>query len=99
MTLSFLELPLGHPEVLMPGADLMLLTWGTPVYHCKLALALLMDPPASLTSLVLELAHRARIELINLRTILPWNIDHRREGCAYMWININIVILQLCFIF
>ena len=25
--------------------------------------------------------------------------DHRQEGCAYMWININIVILQLRFIF
>ena len=83
----------------MPSANLMLLTWGTPIYHCELALALLMDPPALLMLLKLELAHRARIELINLRTILPWNINHCRGGCAYMWININIVILQLCFIF
>lgn len=58
----------------MPSADLTLLTWGTPMYHCELALALLVDPPALLASLVPESAHCARIELINLCTILPWNI-------------------------
>ena len=35
------ELPLGRAEVLVPGTDLTLLTWGTPLYHCETALALL----------------------------------------------------------
>ena len=69
------ELPLGRAEVLVPGADLTLLTWGTPVYHCEAALSLLADPPASLASLVPESARRARVELIDLRTVLPWDIE------------------------
>ncbi|EDR14909.1 uncharacterized protein LACBIDRAFT_319398 [Laccaria bicolor S238N-H82] len=32
------ELPLGQAEILVPGADLTLLTWGTPVYHSKVEL-------------------------------------------------------------
>ncbi|KAH9958311.1 thiamine diphosphate-binding protein, partial [Russula dissimulans] len=69
------ELPLGRAEVLVPGADLTLLTWGTPVYHCEAALSLLANPPASLASLVPESARRASVELIDLRTILPWDIE------------------------
>ena len=69
------ELPLGRAEVLVPGADLTLLTWGTPVYHCETALSMLADPPASLAPLVPEAARRARIELIDLRTILPWDVE------------------------
>lgn len=69
------ELPLGRAEVLVPGADLTLLTWGTPVYHCETALSMLADPPASLAPLVPEAARRARIELIDLRTVLPWDVE------------------------
>jgi len=69
------ELPLGRAEVLVPGADLTLLTWGTPLYHCETALSLLADTPASLASLVPESARRARIELIDLRTVLPWDVE------------------------
>jgi len=69
------ELPLGRAEVLVPGADLTLLTWGTPVYHCESALALLVDPPPSLAPLVPEAARGARVELIDLRTVLPWDVE------------------------
>jgi len=69
------ELPLGRAEVLVPGADLTLLTWGTPVYHCETALSLLANPPTSLASLVPESVRRASIELIDLRTVLPWDIE------------------------
>ena len=41
------ELPLGRAEVLILGADLTLLTWGTPVYHCEAALSLPADLPPS----------------------------------------------------
>ena len=69
------ELPLGRAEVLLSGTDLTLLTWGTPVYHCETALGLLADPPASLAPLVPEIMRGARIELIDLRTVLPWDIE------------------------
>ncbi|KAF7363809.1 Pyruvate dehydrogenase [Mycena sanguinolenta] len=38
-------LPLGRAETLVAGADLTLLTWGTPIYHCETALHMLDDPP------------------------------------------------------
>ena len=41
------ELPLSRAEVLILGADLTLLTWGTPVYHCEAALSLPADLPPS----------------------------------------------------
>ncbi|KAI0247954.1 thiamine diphosphate-binding protein [Lactifluus subvellereus] len=69
------ELPLGRAEVLVPGADLTLLTWGTPVYHCETALGMLADPPASLAPLVPEMMRSARVELIDLRTVLPWDVE------------------------
>ncbi|KAH9066355.1 thiamine diphosphate-binding protein [Lactarius vividus] len=69
------ELPLGRAEVLVPGADLTLLTWGTPLYHCETALSLLAEPPASLAPLVPEALRGARIELIDLRTVLPWDVE------------------------
>jgi 2-oxoisovalerate dehydrogenase E1 component beta subunit len=69
------ELPLGRAEVLVPGADLTLLTWGTPVYHCETALAMLANPPPSLTPFVPETARGARVELIDLRTVLPWDVE------------------------
>jgi len=66
------ELPLGCTEVLVLGINLMLLTWGTPVYHCEMAPSLLADVPASL---MLESARRARIGLIDLHTVLPWDVE------------------------
>lgn len=68
-------LSLSNAEVLLPGSDLTLLTWGTPVYHCESAISLLRSPPPSLASLVPPSVRSAKIELIDLRTILPWDID------------------------
>ncbi len=69
------ELPLGKAEVLQKGADLTLLTWGTPVYQCETALSLLSSPPESLRHIVPESLRNASIELIDLRTILPWDVE------------------------
>ena len=69
------ELPLGRAEVLVPGADLTLLTWGTPLYHCETALSMLAEPPATLAPLVPKALRGARIELIDLRTVLPWDVE------------------------
>ncbi|KAH8116993.1 thiamine diphosphate-binding protein [Phellopilus nigrolimitatus] len=69
------ELPLSSAEVLTRGSDLTLLTWGTPVYHCETALALLSSPPPSLAPLVPASLRGTSIELIDLRTILPWDVS------------------------
>ena len=67
------ELPLGQAEILTKGSDLTLLTWGTPVYHCETALKMLSEPPPVLEKLVPKSLRGASIELIDLKTILPWD--------------------------
>ncbi|KAJ7311469.1 thiamine diphosphate-binding protein [Mycena albidolilacea] len=75
-------LPLGRAETLVPGADLTLLTWGTPIYHCETALHLLADPPAGLASHVPAALRTAKVELIDLRSVLPWDADAVAESVA-----------------
>ncbi|KAJ7481230.1 pyruvate dehydrogenase [Mycena galericulata] len=66
-------LPLGRAETLVAGADLTLLTWGTPVFHCETALHMLADPPPALATHIPAALRTAKIELIDLRSILPWD--------------------------
>ncbi|KAI6045567.1 pyruvate dehydrogenase [Pisolithus marmoratus] len=68
-------LPLSRAETLLPGSDLTLLTWGTPVYHCESAISLLRSPPSALEPLVPPSLRSASVELIDLRTILPWDVE------------------------
>jgi len=74
------ELPLGRAETLLSGSDLTLLTWGTPVYICEQALHLLEDPPPSLEAHIPKSLRSAKIELIDLRTILPWDMETVTES-------------------
>ncbi|KAG1741954.1 thiamine diphosphate-binding protein [Suillus lakei] len=74
-TTSHFALPLSSVEILIPGSDLTLLIWGTPIYHCEAALHLLDSPPPSLAPLTPPSLRSAKIELIDLRTILPWDIE------------------------
>ena len=69
------ELPLGKAEVLIPGSDLTLLTWGTPVYHCEAALHMLSNLPPALESAIPASVRSAKVELIDLRSILPWDVE------------------------
>jgi 2-oxoisovalerate dehydrogenase E1 component beta subunit len=69
------ELPIGLAEVLVAGSDLTLLTWGTPVYHCESALHLLGTPPSALEKVVPTSLRSSKIELIDLRSILPWDVE------------------------
>jgi 2-oxoisovalerate dehydrogenase E1 component beta subunit len=69
------SLPLSTAEVLMPGSDLTILTWGTPVYTAQSAIDLLSKPPPSLAPFVPESLRSATIELIDLQTILPWDVE------------------------
>lgn len=74
------ELPLGQAETLVSGSDLTLLTWGTPIYHCETALHMLASPPASLAPHVPASLRSAKVELIDLRTILPWDVETITES-------------------
>ena len=74
-------LPLSKAEVLREGADLTIVSWGTPLYTIETALSLLKNPPTSLAGkngaasglLVPEDVRKATVEVIDLRTILPWD--------------------------
>lgn len=68
-------LPLSRAQILSPGSDLTLLSWGTPIYHCESALSFLRSPPPALEALVPPSLRSATVELIDLRTILPWDIE------------------------
>lgn len=69
------ELPLGKAEILVPGSDLTLLTWGTPIYHCETALHMLNSPSPEMDPHVPSSLRGAKVELIDLRTILPWDME------------------------
>lgn len=52
-----------------------LLTWGTPIYHCETAMHMLSNPPEALAPHVPSSLRGAKVELIDLRTILPWDVE------------------------
>ncbi|KAI0636613.1 pyruvate dehydrogenase [Trametes polyzona] len=74
------EIPLGKAETLVRGNDLTLVSWGTPIYHCETALKMLSHPPPSLAPHVPQSLRSAKIELIDLRTIMPWDIETIAES-------------------
>ncbi|KAB5596397.1 Pyruvate dehydrogenase [Ceratobasidium theobromae] len=74
------ELPLGKAEIMTKGNDLTLLTYGSPVYTCENATNLLRNPPPSIAHLIPESVRGASIELIDLRTILPWDVHTVAES-------------------
>jgi len=69
------HLPIGKAEVLIPGSDLTVLTWGAPVYNADNAIEFLRNPPQAIESLVPPSLRSAKIELIDLRSILPWDVE------------------------
>ncbi|KAI0723877.1 pyruvate dehydrogenase [Cerioporus squamosus] len=69
------EIPLSKAEVLTRGNDLTVVSWGTPVYHCETALKMLSHPPQSIAQHVPASLRSAKVDLIDLRTILPWDVD------------------------
>ncbi|KAI1794696.1 pyruvate dehydrogenase [Ganoderma leucocontextum] len=69
------EIPLGKAEVLRRGSDLTVVSWGTPIYNCESALDFLAKPPPSISQHVPESLRSAKVELIDLRTIMPWDVE------------------------
>ncbi|QPC60735.1 hypothetical protein HYE67_002966 [Fusarium culmorum] len=55
-------LPIGKAEVIRPGADLTIISYGRPLYTCEAAIGVLEKENPGVS-----------IELIDLRTIYPWD--------------------------
>jgi 2-oxoisovalerate dehydrogenase E1 component beta subunit len=56
------SLPLGKAEIVKPGADLSIISYGRPLYTCSAAI-----------QAAEKALPGANIELIDLRTIFPWD--------------------------
>lgn len=69
------ELPIGRADTLVTGSDLTIVSWGSPIYHCETAMHMLANPPESLAPHVASSLRSAKVELIDLRTVLPWDVD------------------------
>ncbi|KAJ3924229.1 MAG: transketolase, partial [Lentinula lateritia] len=72
-------LPLGRAEILTTGSDLTIVTYGTSVYRCEQAIHLLTHPPeGGLVRGRIPQGDKSlftpTIELIDLRTILPYDL-------------------------
>ncbi|KAI0647422.1 pyruvate dehydrogenase [Trametes meyenii] len=74
------EIPLGKAETLMRGEDITVVSWGTPVYHCETAVKMLSHPPPTLAPNVPQSLRSAKVELIDLRTIMPWDVETVAES-------------------
>jgi hypothetical protein len=68
------ELPLSSAEVLKEGSDLTIISWGPPLYTIEGALHLLKHPSADIEKLVPESLRGLNVELIDLRTIIPYDV-------------------------
>lgn len=58
---EYYTIPLSKAEIVKPGNDLTIISYGQPMYLCSAAIA------------AAEKAMGANIELIDLRTIYPWD--------------------------
>ncbi|CCM00003.1 uncharacterized protein FIBRA_02028 [Fibroporia radiculosa] len=74
------QIPLGRAETLVQGSDLTLVSWGTPIYSCETALHMLSSPPQTIAEHVPLTLRSAKVELIDLRTILPWDVETIAES-------------------
>ncbi len=63
------EVPLGRARIVQEGADLTIVSWSRSVHDCMAAAAQLAKEDVS-------------VELIDLRTLWPWDRDTVLESCA-----------------
>jgi 2-oxoisovalerate dehydrogenase E1 component beta subunit len=69
------RIPLSSAEILREGTDLTIISYGTPLYTISNAIDILASPPPSLQPVVPERLRQSSIELIDLRSILPWDVE------------------------
>jgi len=68
-------LPLDKAEVVREGTDLTIVSWGTPLYVVEQALHMLRHPAPELAPLVPESLRNLSVELIDLRTVAPYDFE------------------------
>ncbi|GAA5888144.1 hypothetical protein JCM6882_000295 [Rhodosporidiobolus microsporus] len=73
--LSDYELPLSSAEVLHEGKDLTIISYGPPLYTIEGALHMLKHPSPDIEALVPKDMRNLSVELIDLRTIVPYDIE------------------------
>ncbi|KZV96163.1 putative branched-chain alpha-keto acid dehydrogenase e1-beta subunit [Exidia glandulosa HHB12029] len=73
-------LPLSSAETVFRGSDLTILTYGTPLFSVETALALLANPPESIAHAIPASVRGASIEVLDLRTLLPWDMSAIEES-------------------
>ncbi|SGY74759.1 BQ5605_C005g03380 [Microbotryum silenes-dioicae] len=69
------QLPLSSAEILQEGSDLTIVSYGPPLYTIEGALHLLANPSEDIQSLVPRDLRGLKVELIDLRTIMPYDIE------------------------
>lgn len=69
------ELPLSKAEVLQEGKDLTIVSYGPPLYTIEQALHSLRSPSPDFEKLIPKDLRSLSVEVIDLRTILPYDID------------------------
>lgn len=69
------QLPLSSAEVLQEGTDLTIVSYGPPLYTIEGALHLLKNPTEDIQSLIPEDLRHLSVELIDLRTIAPYDVS------------------------
>ncbi|WVQ80840.1 hypothetical protein IAT38_002947 [Cryptococcus sp. DSM 104549] len=77
-------LPVGRADTVREGADLTIVSWGTPLHICQRAISILQRPPPNLLPLLpanLRPPNPApSIQLIDLRTVSPLPIPELVEA-------------------
>ncbi|SCV69238.1 BQ2448_2258 [Microbotryum intermedium] len=69
------QLPLSSAEILQEGSDLTIVSYGPPLYTIEGALHLLVNPSKDIQNLVPKDLRGLKVELIDLRTIMPYDIE------------------------
>ncbi|CEQ39893.1 SPOSA6832_01449 [Sporobolomyces salmonicolor] len=69
------ELPLSSAEILQEGKDLTIVSYGPPLYTIEGALHHLKHPGADLDRLIPQELRGLSVEVIDLRTIIPYDIE------------------------
>lgn len=75
MPLGDFTLPLSSAEVLQEGTDLTIISYGPPLYTIEAALHTLKNPGSDLEHLIPKELRNLSVEVIDLRCILPYDID------------------------
>lgn len=69
------QLPLSSAEILQEGSDLTIVSYGPPLYTIETALHLLRNPTEDIEKLVPKDLRGLKVELIDLRTIVPYDVS------------------------